>query len=459
MTSSKFFGNGYAGVLIVAWFLAACSDSTQPRATDHVEATVGPSGATVVTPSGAAGVLIPPGTFSQPVTVSVTQLQTPTTPGTGPLPTNFKQYGPYYDFSTSPQVAQFGDSARVGVCQVTNPSDPLYPPEPHDRLRLAHTVNGQLEILDRVDVTDFLHCTNVSASTAKGGLSKFAGSITRFFRPTPLYAAHGGLGGKVKSFSPFGAVADACVDTTALTLGVAASGTIERSDCEMNNFGVDAQGLLVGPVDVSADLFKFSLANQSTLQVGATGGNELQLRTEQIANGPHIENMVAQANVPIPEQLILPAGSYAMSMHNRSTANSTDRIPYTFTINPVAAVTGCPINQSQQTYVYPGIVLNASIATDDCQTTSQGIFGDNYWIVMVPNRTYQISAVGTIGLRIELQLCCAGPLPPVRFASGPAGTTVTMTYQPPGAGLYVINVIGNNIAAPVGPYTLTVTKQ
>jgi alpha-tubulin suppressor-like RCC1 family protein len=150
-------------------------------------------------------VQIPAGTFGEQVMVTVTQLPAPTTPGSGPLPTQLKQYGPFYDFTTSPQVAQFGDSARVGVCQVSDPSSSLYPPEPHDRLRLAHTVNNQTQILDRVDVNDFLRCGNVSASRATG-LSGIAQTITRFFQPRRLYAAHGGLGGKVKSFSPFGAV-------------------------------------------------------------------------------------------------------------------------------------------------------------------------------------------------------------------------------------------------------------
>jgi hypothetical protein len=396
--------------------------------------------------------------LTQTDTVTITELGTPSQPGSGPLTTNLKQYGPFYEFSISPANAQFGDSVRVGVCQVTDPSSPYYAPEAdHPKLKLAHTVGGVIEILPRVPVMDFLRCTGVTANAkrARGLLSR----VASLFSVAPAYAAHGGLGGKVKSFSPFGAVLDACGDTTALTLGVSASGTIERSDCEMNNIGVDAQGQLVGPVEVSGDLFKLSLANQSMLQVVNTGGNELQLRTEQITSGPSPENRVAQSNVPISQYLILPPGSYAMAMHNRSTANSTDRIPYTFTINPVAAIAGCPSNQNQQTYVYPGSVLNASIATDDCQTTVQGLFGDSYWLLMVPNRTYQISAIGTIGLRLELQLCCSGPSPPVRFASGAPGNTVTMTYQPPGPGLYVINVIGNNTAAPVGPYTLTVTKQ
>ncbi|MFN2603144.1 MAG: hypothetical protein ABR582_10360 [Gemmatimonadaceae bacterium] len=413
-----------------------------------MEATVGPSGATVVTPSGAAGVVIPAGTFSQQVTVSVTQLQTPSTPGTGPLPTNLKQYGPYYDFTTSPQVAQFGDSARVGVCQVTDPSSPLYPPEPHDRLRLAHTVNGQLELLDRVDVTDFLHCTNVSASTATGGLSKIVSNIANFFRAQPLYAAHGGLGGKVKSFSPFGAVFDACADTTALTVGITASGTIERTDCEMLN---------VAAVAVSGDIFKFSLANQSTLRVATTGGTELQLRTELITNPASQENLVSEVSIPESNYLILPAGNYAMAIHNRSTANATDRIPYTLTMQSVVSVSGCPINQNQQTNIFPGIVLDASVATDDCPTTVQGLFGDNYWIQMVPSRTYQFSTTANIGIRLELALCCNSTIP-VRFASGGPGT-VNLSFQPPSAGLYVLDVIGNTSPAPAGPYRLSVTKQ
>jgi alpha-tubulin suppressor-like RCC1 family protein len=178
---------------------------------DGAAKVVGPEGAVIVTPSGTAGVQIPAGAVDQSVLVTVTRLATPPTPGTGPLPTTLKQYPPYYDFSTFPAIAQFGDSARVGVCQVTDPASPLYPPEPHDRLRLAHTVGGTIQILDRVGVNDFLRCTNVSASIAPSGgwrtaLSALARRVIGRVTPVSLYAAHGGLGGKVKSFSPFGAV-------------------------------------------------------------------------------------------------------------------------------------------------------------------------------------------------------------------------------------------------------------
>jgi len=236
--------NGLSGSIRIriAWtsltvFFIACgggSDTTNPPqqpTQDNVTQAVGAAGGTVVTPSGAAGVVIPAGTFGQQVMVSVSKIETPPTPGAGPLPTNLKQYGPYYDFTTSPQVAQFGDSARVGVCQVTDPSSPLYPPEPHDRLRLAHTVNGQLELLDRVDVSDFLRCNNVSASAPARGLSRIVGNIANFFRPKALYAAHGGLGGKVKSFSPFGAVQ---IDTLLHFVSVSAG---NRTSCGIVGLG------------------------------------------------------------------------------------------------------------------------------------------------------------------------------------------------------------------------------
>jgi hypothetical protein len=180
---------------------------------DAATGVVGPEGGQLVTPSGAAGVQIPAGALPESVLVAVTRIPTPASPGTGPLPTELKQYGPYYDLSTYPNVPQFGDSMRVGICQVTNPSSPFYPPEPHDRLRLAHRVGNSVEILERVGVNDFLRCTNVSPMIASSGeagwRTVFTAVVERIvseLTPGTLHAAHGGLGGKVKSFSPFGAV-------------------------------------------------------------------------------------------------------------------------------------------------------------------------------------------------------------------------------------------------------------
>jgi alpha-tubulin suppressor-like RCC1 family protein len=191
------------------------SDTTQPPDnSDAVTQSVGPAGATVVTPSGAAGVQIPAGTFSQPVAVTVSRIEVSTAPGSGPLPTSLKQYGPFYELTTNPPVLQFSNDARVGICQVTNPSSPYYPPEPHALLRLAHKVGNDVEVLEPVSVNDFLVCGNVlpiresshTSSRFLARLESIAGHVTGFFKPAQVYAAHGGLGGKVKSFSPFGAV-------------------------------------------------------------------------------------------------------------------------------------------------------------------------------------------------------------------------------------------------------------
>lgn len=246
----------------------------------------------------------------------------------------------------------------------------------------------------------------------------------------------------MKSFSPFGAVADECADTTVLIVGGTVSGTLESSDCVVPRF----------PVGV-ADQYKLSLATQSLLRV-VTSGTGFQLRMEQLANQPSDDNLVFGVPVPQSTYVILPAGDYWMAMHSQASGATG---PYTIQMQAAAAVNGCPINQNQQTYIYSGIVYNGSVATDDCPTTVQGLFGDNYWTWMVPTRTYQISATASIGLRLELTLCCSSTIP-VRFASAGSGT-VSMTFQPPAAGLYVINVIGNTLSSPTGPYTLRLTKQ
>ena len=208
-----------SGVLLS--FLIACGGGndgpaqTGPTRTDSTTATVGSGGGVVVTPNGDAGVQIPAGALGQNVTVTVTKLPAPGTPGQGPLPTSLNQYPPFYEVSTNPPNPQINDSIRVGVCQVTDPSSPLYPPEAtHERLQLAHTVGSATEILEPVGVTDFLNCAGVTADAGffhgnsrwSRALASFGNSAIRFFSPSTAIAAHGGLGGKVKSFSPFGAV-------------------------------------------------------------------------------------------------------------------------------------------------------------------------------------------------------------------------------------------------------------
>jgi hypothetical protein len=180
---------------------------------DSVSTVIGAAGGTAVTPSGAAGVRVPAGIFAQPVTLTIRQLANSAVPGQGPLATTLKQYPPYYEFSTSPSIQQFADSVLVGLCQVTDPASPFYAPEnTHSRLRIAHSVGASTEILAPADASQFLRCTNVSASTAHpsrsllGAVARVLTQMSARLRPRQLYAAHGGLGGKTKSFSPFAAV-------------------------------------------------------------------------------------------------------------------------------------------------------------------------------------------------------------------------------------------------------------
>jgi Bacterial Ig-like domain (group 2) len=321
------------GALFLAVFLVTCSGSGDSTPTgpknDTVTQAVGPAGGTVVTPSGAAGVQIPAGTFSQQVMVTITRLPTPSSPGAGPLPSSLKQYGPYYDFTTSPQVAQFGDSARVGVCQVTDPSSAFYPPEPHDRLRLAHTVGSSIEILDRVGVNDFLRCTNVSGSRSpgtdrnglRGVLLAIRDNAIGLLRPASLYAAHGGLGGKVKSFSPFGAV-DQAVATVTVTLAsptVGVGNSIQASAVLKDADGNVLTGRLVTWTSSNASV---ATVSSSGLVTGVVAGGPVTITaTSEGQNGTAALTVVSATSVVIDG--VMSAGEW----NGAATFNFTANLP------------------------------------------------------------------------------------------------------------------------------------
>ena len=195
---------------------------TNPLGGDGAVAVVGPAGGTVVASSGFGGVQFPPGALPENVIVVVSRLPNPTVPNTGPLPTTSNQYPLFYDFSTTPHVATFAQPVLVGICQL-EVGQPFGPPTQTvaNRLQLAHPDPANpatVELLAR-EVAPFVDCAGVTLAQAQqrrqgeGILASALGRIrdlgTRAlstFRPTPLYAVHGGLGGKTTSFSPFGAV-------------------------------------------------------------------------------------------------------------------------------------------------------------------------------------------------------------------------------------------------------------
>ena len=195
---------------------------SNPLGGDGAVAVVGPAGGTVVTSSGFGGVQFPPGALPANVIVVVTRLPNPVTPGAGPLPTTFDQYPLFYDFSTTPPVAQFAQPVTVGICQL-EVGDAFGPPTQTvaNRLQIAHpnpAAPTTVELLAR-EPAPFLSCAGVALVQAPNEhqrrsllawtLDVLKGTGVRAvaaFRPTPLYAVHGGLGGKTTSFSPFAAV-------------------------------------------------------------------------------------------------------------------------------------------------------------------------------------------------------------------------------------------------------------
>lgn len=382
----------------------------------------------------------------------MTQLPGPSTPGEGPLATTLKQYPPYYEFTTSPAVSQFGDSVRVGVCQITDPSSPFYAPEAeHSRLRLAHTVGATVEILSPVGVSDFLRCTSVTAGAQSSPTSSdwrvaLASIVTRagsLLNPSPAYAAHGGLGGKVKSFSPFGAVVDACGQPVTLTIGTTINGTIESSDC-------NEQG------DGPTDLYKFTLTGQTTLMVkvantGLSGSIEVR-SLDRVGE----ENFVYGANLSKTNYAILPAGNYLIALYGGSGGS---RGSYTLETQSVSNPAGCTsggTSMGPSVFVFPDVSVAGAITTNDCTGQTSTTYLDYYEVPMVAGKSYRIAAIGT-GLRLEVGLPNAiGPITVLQSSGNPSGSTA-LTFQPATSAMYFVVVIGIP-AGKTGNYTFNVSK-
>jgi alpha-tubulin suppressor-like RCC1 family protein len=195
---------------------------SNPLGGDGAVSVVDPPFKTVVAARGFGGVQFPPGALPADVIVVVERLPNPTVEKQGPLPTTLDQYPLFYDFSTTPPVAQFAQPVTVGICRL-EAGEPFGPATQAiaDRLVLAHpnpTNPTTVELLEKV-AAPFVSCAGVSLARATfPGESRtmlaravdiLRGTGARavgLFLPTPLYAVHGGLGGLTRSFSPFGTV-------------------------------------------------------------------------------------------------------------------------------------------------------------------------------------------------------------------------------------------------------------
>ena len=165
---------------------------------------------TVVTETEWAGVHVPTEAVTEPTIVTIQRL--PDFPG--PLLTQLDQYPIYYEFNSSPAVP-FQTDLVVGVCLADN----VAPPDP-SRLRVAHNIPpytmGSIEVLPLASAP-FIDCSDapIAAAASRWGFDLaragawLARGIAAVLAPRPLMASAfgiGGVGGTVRTFSPFGVI-------------------------------------------------------------------------------------------------------------------------------------------------------------------------------------------------------------------------------------------------------------
>ena len=205
-------------ILTASLFQAAYPDAPAPpiaaEGVDIGAAVVEPTMPTIiVTEQSQAGGEFQAGTWTEPVLVTFTELPDPSPGGSGPLPAgSLTQYPKFYQITAFPNDPTLKD-IRIGICHVTDPQSPYFPPEPHTQLRVAKTKEvgegTELLILNRVEVADFLNCVDVSAegpilgSASAGGLGGYAlrtvgkamKGLASIITPKSLYAIDQGIGG------------------------------------------------------------------------------------------------------------------------------------------------------------------------------------------------------------------------------------------------------------------------
>lgn len=171
---------------------------------------------TVVTGSKHAGVQIPGGTLQQPVTIMISLITGQFTFPAGPLNTKLDQYGPFFEFKVAPQQT-FNTPVVAAACIQTPGGD-----APPSSVDIAHNVGQGIEILPTAPVA-FLTCGAEGLAPRASAFQLFrngdyaraakrlGSAALNLFAPTPAYATASGIGGKTKSFSPFGGVDTAAV--------------------------------------------------------------------------------------------------------------------------------------------------------------------------------------------------------------------------------------------------------
>jgi hypothetical protein len=307
-----------------------------------------PNDQTVVTGSQQGGVMIPGNTLSQPVTISITLLPGTFTFPAGPLNTKLDQYGPFFEFKVVPEQT-FTTPVVAAACIATPAGEP--PPPSVD---IAHNVGNGIEILPTTPV-NFLDCGGSALNPQRSVMDlmrdrqygKAANRVVSlaadFFSPTSAHAAGSGIGGKTKSFSPFGGVDTAVVVQLPASFPAqpqhAAAGSNVASPpsvlVQTTNghtplggasvtFAITAGGGSLGPVSSSTALTSTTVTTNTTTGLGTVPNWTLGV-------GPN-NAVTANAAITLPGNISgLATAGAGLSVSGNPvsfTATSTDLVPY-----------------------------------------------------------------------------------------------------------------------------------
>ena len=219
-------------VLYMAMYIYNSPDASPPAYFTGADAVVGlvtpGAAATVVTPTGHAGVAFEAGSVAENTIIVVSQnlshLFGPNC--TGPLDTLLCQYPLFYNFEQFPHTRLL-KGAKFAVCHVSGGGERQRQPLPganHDNFRLAHPkpanpadytpgstiredFGESIEILPLISQT-FTVCNDVDYTPEPppeiiGALSRMGRALAKLMTPQPAYAIDQGLGGESFFFSPF----------------------------------------------------------------------------------------------------------------------------------------------------------------------------------------------------------------------------------------------------------------
>ncbi len=158
---------------------------------------------TVVVDDGQAGLQLPGNSVSEPVLITIADID----PTTSPLVTKLDQYPGYIEVTQSsgdPDGNALNGPVTVAVCPAAGIPDSIA-----SRLRLGHQAApgvGGFVVTPPADAS-FLSC--VGYASAPSRIPNWVQKLASLVMPKPLYARmtlSGGVGGTAEAFSPFGPV-------------------------------------------------------------------------------------------------------------------------------------------------------------------------------------------------------------------------------------------------------------